>query len=1304
MATLVLAAAGGAVGLSVGGGILGVSSVVIGQAVGATVGALLDQKLLGSGSSAVEVGRRDRFRVTGATEGAPIPRVFGQMRMGGQILWSSRFLEDVTTTRAGGKGTSGPKQKEYSYSVSVAIAVGEGVITRIGRIWADGQVVDRSQLNMRLYKGDETQLPDALIAASLPEGEAPAYRGIAYVVIEDLDLGAYGNRIPQFSFEVMRRGLDGPADPVDGIKAVALVPGTGEYSLATQPVSFEIDKGVSKIANVNNDEGRPDALVAIDNLVDEVPKCKATSLIVSWFGTDLRCGVCDILPKVEQVERDGAEMPWVVAAQTREGASVVSYVDGRPGFGGTPADASVVEGIGALRDAGQAVMFYPFILMDIRAGNGLTDPWTGAADQPPVPWRGRITLSAAPGQAGSPDKEAAAAVEVAAFFGTAQVSDFTISGTDVNYSGPAEWSYRRFILHYAHLCAAAGGVDSFCIGSELRSLTQIRDGQDSFPVVAALRTLAAEVRGILGPDAKIGYAADWSEYFGYQPGDGSGDVYYHLDPLWADDAIDFVGIDNYMPLSDWRDEAGHADAGAGSIYDLGYLKGNVQGGEGYDWFYASAEAREAQIRTPIADGAYEMPWVYRYKDIQNWWSRAHFNRSGGVLNPEQTDWIPESKPIWFTELGCPAVDKGTNQPNVFLDPQSSENNLPYFSDGGQDRFIQRRYLQAMQSYWGASGNNPKSRKYDGRMINMDRAFVWAWDARPWPDYPQKLTVWADGPNHARGHWISGRTQLVELSQVVTEICARAGLGAVDAEALHGVLQGYEIGGVETARESLQPLMLSYGFDAFEREGKITFRNRVGVADRVLDPDGLVLPTENAPRYEVSRLPEAEVPARVRLEFIHPHKDYQTVTAEAQMPGAEALFSAGSALPVALSQAEGTAIAARWLAETQVGRDRIVFALGWSDLDLGPGDVIELPIGGQAQTFRIDRVEEAEVRQIEAVRVEADHYRPVPLVPELVIGRGGASLSAAGKPYVAFMNLPLLTGEEAPAAPWIAASHVPWGGQMAVFVGAEDYDYRRVADITRNSIVGTTLTPLARATGGRWAEQELEVQIPYGQLQSREAVDVLNGANVAALRAANGLDWEVFQFRDAVLFAVGQYRLKGLLRGQAGTEALIPDLYQASADFVLLDGAAVQTSQSVDALGLERHYRVGPADRSYDDPRYTHLLATPGGAGLRPYAPAHLRGQRGAGGAIDLSWIRRTRIGGDSWATADVPLNEQSEAYEVAIMQGETVLRRVTVGAPAFSYTAAMQAQDGAQGTLTFAVAQISNIIGLGSEARILFND
>ena len=60
-------------------------------------------------------------------------------------------------------------------------------------------------------------------------------------------------------------------------------------------------------------------------------------------------------------------------------------------------------------------------------------------------------------------------------------------------------------------------------------------------------------------------------------------MFFHLAPLWSDSNIDFIGIDNYMPISDWRDGFDHADAAlAPSIYDRAYLQSNIAGGERYD--------------------------------------------------------------------------------------------------------------------------------------------------------------------------------------------------------------------------------------------------------------------------------------------------------------------------------------------------------------------------------------------------------------------------------------------------------------------------------------------------------------------------------------------------------------------------------------------------------------------------------------------------------------------------------------------------------------------------------------------------
>ncbi len=124
-----------------------------------------------------------------------------------------------------------------------------------------------------------------------------------------------------------------------------------------------------------------------------------------------------------------------MAGLDRTTATVVGTVAGRPAFGGTPDDASVVELIAELKARGFAVTFYPFVMMDVPGGNSLPNPY-GGTGQAAYPWRGRITCTPAPGMAGSPDGSAAAASEVAAFVGTAARSAFSVSaGAGVVYAG-----------------------------------------------------------------------------------------------------------------------------------------------------------------------------------------------------------------------------------------------------------------------------------------------------------------------------------------------------------------------------------------------------------------------------------------------------------------------------------------------------------------------------------------------------------------------------------------------------------------------------------------------------------------------------------------------------------------------------------------------------------------------------------------------------------------------------------------------------------------------------------------------------
>jgi hypothetical protein len=194
-------------------------------------------------------------------------------------------------------------------------------------------------------------------------------------------------------------------------------------------------------------------------------------------------------------------------------------------------------------------------------------------------------------------------------------------------------------------------------------------------------------------------------------------------------------------------------------------------------------------------------------------------------------------------------------------------------------------------------------------------------------------------------------------------------------------------------------------------------------------------------------------------------------------------------------------------------------------------------------------------------------------------------------------------------------------------------------------------------------------------------------------------WEVVQFGSATLVGPRTWVLEGLLRGQAGSDATAPAEWPAGSYFVLLDPALRQVALDPSARRLARHYRIGPALRGYDDPSYVHRVEAFDGIGLRPLAPVHLS-ETVSGAGREYRWVRRTRIGGDSWEFEEVPLGEAFERYRVRVMQGGTVIREATVAEPRWTYAAGQIAADGTAGVVQIAVAQVSDMYGAGA-ARVL---
>jgi hypothetical protein len=260
--------------------------------------------------------------------------------------------------------------------------------------------------------------------------------------------------------------------------------------------------------------------------------------------------------------------------------------------------------------------------------------------------------------------------------------------------------------------------------------------------------------------------------------------------------------------------------------------------------------------------------------------------------------------------------------------------------------------------------------------------------------------------------------------------------------------------------------------------------------------------------------------------------------------------------------------------------------------------------------------------------------------------------------------------------WAAAAYFdpPWRG--AVLFSSDDGAVYVAADETLDAVawgVARTALPDTGLPFQTDTTSELQVTMVSGGLASVDNLEMLNGANLAALIRADG-NAELIQFQD-VAFEAGVYMLTTLLRGRRGTEVFtgghaVGDL------FVLLDGDGVtRRPLSLDRLGDTLHYRAVGRGGELRDARTAQL--TLAGNDLKPYAPAQLEASGSWGSNVTLSWQRRTRVGGELIdGTGEVPLAEDSEQYDLEILFGNAVVRVVSgLTGPSYVYTSADQATD-----------------------------
>ena len=1106
-----------------------------------------------------------------------IPTIYGTNRIAGNIIWATDIKEvknSYTTTYRTGKGGDKVHQTtvEYYYYANVAIGICTGEVSELKKVWADTDLIDLSKYNYRFYKGTEDQMPDTLIQSVEGVSNTPAYRGLCYIVFENLPLIEFGNRIPNFTFEVSRVLTN--EDEVESlIGGVNMIPGCGEFVYDTQVISKEQGiiwynmwhpTGEITRINQNNNSNAADAVVSIQQLKDNLPNCKWVAPVVVWFGNSTNISECNVVPKVEfklnPAYATQITLPedWMVDGIARANAQTVSTdSNGNIRYGGTISDNSILRYVKYLKEQGFNVMFYPMIFMDMAN----------------KPWRGYLTGNYA---------------DVNSFF------------TKTN-------GYNHFILHYAQL--VKDYVDAFIIGSEFRDLTKITDENGNFPAVECLINLAAQVRNIVGSNVKIGYAADWSECHHTDNG------WYNMDKLWANSNIDFVGIDAYFPLTDKTEE----------FITKEDIANGWTSGEGYDWIYTDENRTQKE----------NIEAKYAWKNIEWWWKNEHINPDGN-----KTEWIPQSKKIWFTEYGFASVDGTSNEPNKFYDNSSIDGGFPRFSSGRIDYFAQRKAIQATEEKWKNSDM-------------VERKFVWCWDARPYPFFPSNLAQWSDGNNWYYGHWINGKLGKLIFSNMVKNIFKDADIdfeliGDID---IYDSIDGIVLNNKVSVNEVLAILQKIFFFDYYEKDGKLYISSKKTESSLRIYEDDLV-ELEDGVYFKADIIGEDELASKLSLSYLNQDMDYQVCNTYCERQSVGSSAKEYESLPVVMSAYKAKQVAETLLYSMWVERTVYNFKLSSKYIYLNPSDIITLNINNTDLILRISNIliNEDNTIEIKAVRCVNSLYN---FIQEEEKFNNVETILPTSKTNVEIFELPPIKDSNLPEVYFATnGEENGWKGCGIYSTKTGSSNFNVINENRVNSIVGTCLNKLENARP-YYFDYKNELYVCFNNnidtdiLETIEMFDLLDNGNLALVGN------EIIQFKKVELQEDGSFKLSCLLRGQYGTEEYI-NTHSDNEKFIFLNNGLVSNQYTTNDIGISYDYKIITFNDSFDNSTdKTHKIT---GKNLQPYKPVHIRISKVENG-YKITW--QTRVKG-SYTLRDGEETIDDKKYLLEIYSGNNSIRSVEI--------------------------------------------
>jgi hypothetical protein len=561
-------------------------------------------------------------------------------------------------------------------------------------------------------------------------------------------------------------------------------------------------------------------------------------------------------------------------------------------------------------------------------------------------------------------------------------------------------------------------------------------------------------------------------------------------------------------------------------------------------------------------------------------------------------------------------------------------------------------------------------------------------------------AWGKGTNNQRGDnsstdlstptlmpWEATR-QGETVQSVLEKISAKLGLDSSDYDftACSGsTVTGYGLFQRDEARNLIDPLIRCHFVDVYEADGQIFGEIRGGAVTHTIPEDDMQAHesgTQMPPFCEHVRGNVKELPARIDLYFFSSARDYDQITQSATNTTYPQAFDSVSVnYPGTLSNTNARHIGEALLWEQLTQRDSYRIQLGSKYFGIIPSDRPEVPVvpGATETEMKVAKSDFSVfgLQKLELVKHDPHVYEQVAegatiepstttlyeLQPTTFFGWAG---NAINDEDALDGNFGVYLCASAPDGRW-DGSHLWFEGYYQT--GGDPYFTRRA----RAGLATTILAaPTVESTGVWDTVSTVTVDMMYGTLVSVARVDVLNGANRAYIGGVN--DGEYIGFSTVTSLGNGVYQLSDLLRGQRGTDTNWGD-HSVGDQFVILDDVSrviPPTAGTTQRLGDDIEFKQAIL---IDDGSITINVD---GAEITPYSAASVLVERDGSENITLTWLRRTRAGGELQDLVDVPLSEYDARWRVDWYDptGATIERSSSVTAETATYSAANQTTDG----------------------------